>query len=217
MKLLTSQKNTLYQIINYSDVLSPNQFEIIESKENDEYNTKITYKNSDFKFIFQEDKGYYSTFYVNYSPGVDKYFENTSHINWNQAVMHFSSWIESIENEVTSPDLWSQFQTSISNIDISSNFDNARFSAKEYIDLELKIKSLINRLPETNISINDQQVIIEKLDHLIILSQELGKYDWKNLFIGTILSILIQLNVTTENANILWSIIKEVFSNYFLK
>lgn len=64
---------------------------------------------------------------------------------------------------------------------------------------------------------NQQREIIIGLERLTELAKELNKFDWKNLFIGTIISITIQLNVTPDNATLLWELIQNVFSNYFLQ
>lgn len=58
MKLLKSQKNILFKIIENSDSLSPSQFEIVENKTNQGWNTSIKFKASDYYFGIFESTEY---------------------------------------------------------------------------------------------------------------------------------------------------------------
>ena len=64
---------------------------------------------------------------------------------------------------------------------------------------------------------NNKNEIKNQLERLTLLAVDLGKFDWKNLFVGTIMSIIIQLGVNKENANLIWLAIKQMFYEYFIK
>ncbi len=65
---------------------------------------------------------------------------------------------------------------------------------------------LANTLPEIQVQLNN----------LTQLAEKMSKFDWANLFVGTIISIVIQLSITPDNAKTLWGIIKGIFTGYFL-
>jgi hypothetical protein len=85
-----------------------------------------------------------------------------------------------------------------------------------HIELSSKIDQIKTSLDTIPLLEEQQIAIINQLNHLTELAKELNKFDWKNLFIGTIVSIILQLYVTRENAARLWNLIKTVFSNFFL-
>jgi hypothetical protein len=216
MKLLTSQKNSIFELIQDIDFFSPNHFEIIEDDLMGEYKTRIEYKsNRSFYFNFL-DTEYVNKLYVNYSPGDEQFIDSSSTISWNDALGYFDNWLYYLQREITAPNLWEKFKTEISNIDYFNNFSNQKFTFSEFTEIAEKIDILKRSLSAIPLILNQQQEIILRLDHLSETAKELGKFDWVNLFIGTIISIIIQLNVTSENANAIWELIKRVFNNYFL-
>lgn len=216
MKLLTSQKNSLFEIIQSLDFFSHNQFELIEKDIKGVCDTHIEYKaNKDFYFRFI-DSNYANSLFVNHSPGDEQIMDATSQINWNQTLNIFENWLYYLQREVTSPNLWQQFKTEISEIKYINNFSNQKFSFSEYTEISEKIEVLKSSLSSIPLILNQQNEIILRLDHLSETAKVLGKFDWINLFIGTIISVVIQLNVTPENANEIWDLIKRVFNNYFL-
>lgn len=216
MKLLTSQKNLLFEIIQNFEFFSHNQFEIIEDDVMGSYTTYIEYRaNKGFYFRFL-DSEYNNTLYVNYSPGDEQMTDCTSQIDWKQTLNNFVNWLHYLQREVTSPNLWEKFKNEISEIKLFNNFNNQKFSFSEYNEISEKIDVLKNCLSEIPLILNQQNEIILRLDHLGETAKELGKFDWVNLFVGTIISVVIQLNVTPENTAAIWDLIKRVFNNYFL-
>lgn len=216
MKLLTSQMNSIFELIQDFDFFSPNHFEIIENDLMGEYKTRFELKsNRNFYFNFF-DTEYVNKLYVNYSPGDEQFVDSSPKISWNDALGYFNNWLYYLKREITAPNLWEKFKTEISEIDYFNNFSNQKFSFTEFTEIAEKIDILKNSLSTIPLILNQQQEIILRLDHLSETAKELGKFDWVNLFIGTIISIIIQLNVTPENANAIWNLIKRVFNNYFL-
>jgi hypothetical protein len=216
MKLLTSQKDSIFEIIQGFDFFSHNQFAIIENDTMGKYETRIEYKaDKNYCFSFKESS-YANRLYVNYSPGDQQIIDSTSDINWDQALDYIYNWLIYLQREVTSPNLWEQFKTEISEIKYFNNFNNEKFSFSEYTEISEKIDALKNNLSSIPLILNQQTEIILRLDHLNETAKVLGKFDWINLFVGTIISVVIQLNVTPENANAIWDLIKRIFNNYFL-
>jgi hypothetical protein len=216
MKLLTSQKNTLYEIIKNNVFFSHNQFELIEDEHMGESSTGMEYKDNKrfyFKFV---DNDYYNSLIVNFSPDDEQVLGASSNIDWEQALTYFDNWLYFLKREVTAPNLWEKFKTEISEVKYYNDFSNQKFSFSEYEDIKQKIDLLKTNLSNIPLILSQQSEILSRLDHLSETAKELGKFDWINLFIGTIISIVIQLKVTPDNANALWDLIKRIFGNYFL-
>ena len=216
MKLLTSQKNLIFELIQDNDFFSPNQFEVVENDLMGEFKTRLEFKaNRSFYFSFF-DTDYVNKLYVHFSPGDEQFIDRSAIITWNESLSYFENWLYYLQREITAPNLWEKFKTEISEIDYFNNFSNQKFSFAEVTEIAEKIDLLKNSLSAIPLILNQQQEILLRLDHLSETAKELGKFDWVNLFIGTIVSIIIQLNVTPENANAIWDLIKRVFNNYFL-
>ena len=219
MKLLNSQKNIFFELIEKNKTFSVNQFTIEEFKStNNNWITTIKFKNPEYYFSIFEDSEAYGAGYVNYTPGINKYLEISSRLGFESAVIEFEKWLKSLQREISEPDLWEKLKT---NIDYFSpkilQIDNSKFTAKEYIVLQQQISSLIEKVNQIPLLIEQQEEINRQLERLTLLAVDLGKFDWTNLFMGTIVSIIIQLGVNKENANLLWLAIKQILNNYFIK
>jgi hypothetical protein len=216
MKLLTSQKNQIYNYITAKHYFSPNQFKLEENDEKGRVTTSLRFLNSQYYFNFIEDTEYVG-FYVNYSPGQERVMEGTSNINWKIGFDHFVTWLTNLERELEAPNLWERFQVEISGIQLTSNFDSSKFTICEYEKVTQKLNLISERIKSIPFLANQQTEIIISLDRLAESAKELNRFDWKNLFIGTIISIIIQLNVTPDNAAELWKLIRDSFNDYFLQ
>jgi len=216
MKLLNSQKDQIYNYITAKHYFSPNQFKLDEIDQMGRIITSLKFINSKYYFNFIEDTDYVG-FYLNYSPGQERVIEATPNVNWKIGFDHFITWLTNLERELKSPNLWERFQIELSGVQLISNFDTSKFTVSEYEKLAKKLNIISEKISSIPLLANQQSEIIISLQRLAESAKELNRFDWKNLFIGTIISIVIQLNVTPENAAILWNLIKDVFNDYFLQ
>jgi len=218
MKLLTSQKDKLYGIIEEIG-LSPSQFEF---KDNQSYKsagqraTGIYFKNSDFYFLFETGPNTIDTHYARFSPGEDSFVREEYPGSWDLQLNYFRKWISSLSKEINTPDKWSRLEKEMKNLDIKYELDSDKFTFSEYQDLSKRIRILQERIAEVGLSEEQVGIINKKLDFLLEKATDLSRFDWKSLFIGTILSIAIQLEVSEDNVKTLWSLIKEIFNQYLL-
>ncbi len=67
MKLLTSQKDEIFDLIDSNNFFSPSQFEVEElgEKGNGRVTTRLNFRNSEYYIWFLDDERYYNTFYLN--------------------------------------------------------------------------------------------------------------------------------------------------------
>lgn len=217
MKLLPSQKNTLFDLIENSG-LSPSQFTLenyISTGSSVVY-TELRYKNSEFFFRFSLSNNGMAPFRAVYCPAENLYSDDSFFSSWESEMEYFHDWLKLLAREISTPNKWERLKNELEGIGINFENNEDKFSVSEYEDLKQRVMILkqgtaaIALLPEQLATINN------KLDHLTELAKEMNKFDWKSLFLGSIMSIIIQLGVTKENANELWALIKRVFNNYIL-
>jgi len=215
MKLLVIQKNELYDIITGFN-LSPSLFEFKEAKStmtDNEVATVLLLKNSQFAFIFETLN---EKHFIYFSPGTDTFKSEAFPETWGTLLGYFQNWVSTLLYEIKSEDKWERLQNEIKGLNIKYSVDASKFSAHEFEVLKTNFNSIKSQITKIGLTVEQAQVIESKLDHLLELAKDMNKFDWKNLFIGTIISIIIQLGITPDNASNLWKIIKQIFSNYFL-
>lgn len=211
MELLPSQLNELYDLIVSSKYFSPTQF--TKSAAGDQFQLTDT----GYYFRIYDNTGYVNSLVVNFSPGETLYKDASTNIPWKDVKEYFTKWLKYLYREVSSPDKWGRIFDEIQYLIGTTPNQYTSFSHQEYLTISAKIdliKSSLEHIPllqEQNFAIKNQ------LDHLLELTTELNKFDWQNLFIGTTLSIIIQLKVTNENAQLLYELIKRTFEGLFLK
>lgn len=216
MRLLLSQKNELFKIIEDSGFLTPAQFYLSEPQNNDKRSVSINFKNSEYIFNIFEDRNYVKAVYVNYIPGKDAYKEISSFIAWSEIVNHFQQWINNVSSELNEPNYWDSLEQEISTINFSNNFKKSKFTEREFEELKSKVELLSQNINSIPFLVEQNKEIKRELERLTELAKDLGKVDWLNLFVGTIINIIIQLSVSKENSEMLWILIKKVFSTYLI-
>jgi hypothetical protein len=209
MKLLTSQKNRLYDLIAADNHFTPNQFNINENI-NGFY---LNYIAEDFYFKIAD----HGSFMVTRVPSMVKYEEAIGTSSWDDVIQFFKGWLKIIQREISSPSKWERLSKEMNNIRGIVQADNTMFSHSEYMTLTQQMKEIKESLVTISLTAEQNQAIEAKLDHLLVVANDLSKFDWQGLFIGTIISIIIQLNVTPENAHALTVMMNQVFNRLFLK
>ncbi|KEQ31209.1 hypothetical protein N180_02880 [Pedobacter antarcticus 4BY] len=209
MKLLTSQKNSLYDLIELNDSFTPSQFAVIDGANQ----FRIQYTNSEYYFKIQKVT---SSWYIDFIPGSNTYQNSTSTSLWSEVAIHFRHWVENLNREISAPDKWDRLTQEMNNLRGIIPADNTMFSHSEYLILSQQISQIKSSIAAISLTSEQNFAIESKLDHLLALANDMNKFDWQGLFIGTIISIIIQLGVTQEHAQELLAIIKQVFSGYFL-
>lgn len=218
MKLLVSQKDELYEMIDTFG-FSPTMFEFSELPSQvsaGQKTTLLNLKNSDFYYSFetayQTEIGHYSI----YSPGSGSIRETQNPGNWDWQKQYFRQWLVYLAREINAPNKWERLSKEISNLGINITDDESKFTAYEFEDLKKRMINLKESIHSIGLDPEQLNTIQTKLDHLLDLAKAMNKFDWKALFIGAIISIIIQLSLSPEVGKLLWNIIKQVFNNFIL-
>ena len=218
MRLLPSQKDALYDLIEQNR-LSPSQFEFVESESKRTHGalaTNLLFKGSDFFFSFETIANSEMPHFSIYSPGEFAYEETAYPGSWVPQYERVSNWLLFLKREINTPNKWDRLYSEISGIYLKTDNDSSKFTIHEFEDLQNKISNIKSGFQKIGLPSEQLLVFNDKLDYLISQAKEMNKFDWKSLFIGTIISIIIQLAVSPENAKEIWEIVKKTFSNYLL-
>ena len=198
--------------------LSPAQFELSEKRSKRKPNgiaTQIKYKHSNFYFLI--DTNVSKAPVVEFSPADSTIRESFVVKDWSRVEYNFTLWLNYLVREVSVDDKWARFNQEIAGIDINPEGDDSRFNVHEFEIVAKNIDLIKTKISELNLLPDQMEQFNKKLDHLKEMAKDLNKIDWKNLFVGGIVSLTIAMSVTPETATKIWSIVKEVFGTYLLR
>jgi hypothetical protein len=215
MKLLRSQKNTFFDILNESNSFSPAQFRIEDSISHNTP-THVFFSNSGYYFSMEHSGNPTFPILVKFSPAKDSYLGKDVFSDFLYIGDVFKEWLGYLAREISIEDKWLRFANEVEQINISESSENDKFSASEFDKLQSQMLSLKERIRKIDLTPQQLLTIENKIDHITDLAKNLNKFDWKSLFAGTIVSIIVQLGVTQENAKAIWDSIRSVFNTYFL-
>lgn len=223
MKLLPSQKNELFDKI-LQIGLDPAKFEFstIPNTVGDVYDSnfdpegiKLSYIQSEFNFIFlMLNRGEYCV----YSPGKTRFTHSEYPGNWSGALNYFSQWLANLSREISSEDKWKRLEDEINKFNFKFNSEeNDQFNVIEYEQVCVKIDLIKTNLPALALPEDQLNRIEESLEYLKGRAKVLGKFDWKNLFLGTIVQFTIQYSLPPEKVASFIAMIKHAFTQIFLR
>lgn len=214
MWLKKSQRNEIFDLIT-STGLSPRDFEIIKTDSLFEQ-TKINFKNSKYYFTLTHD-GHSDV--IKQSPGDEKLIEEyTTRPDWNHKKVKISDWLKRLKSELEQPDKWNNYYliSDEFNWRFNDDKDNSKFSFAEIEEISNSINQVKNQVRELELTDEKLNIINDKLDYLLEKSKVLGKLDWKNLFVGTIITLIVQLSLPVDLSQQIWKIIGEAFKSFIL-
>lgn len=216
--ILNSQKKAIFEAISRIG-LEPVNFDWRVEYSQFDGDTMVSclrYKGADFFFKFD--------FYENkhrcvYSPGLDKAIEKEFLGSWEQEWQSIMRWLTSLKREIDTIDPWLEIEKYIpgEKINLEDEESNKPFN---YSQVEHICKSL-NRLKDeinSNFKLTRDQtgVVQNKLDYLIDRAKNIGRIDWKNIFVSTIIMIAFELAMNPEQVKLLWSLVKVCFRGVLL-
>jgi hypothetical protein len=215
MKLLISQKNDILDtIINAG--LNPNDFHFKQELQSvDEIIPYLYYKETNYYFSFRYKAGY---FHTSYSPGENSLEESTSSGGWKQFLTKVKRWLQFLKREIDTFDRWETFKSELSQIPFSFEYSNIdeNFSKDELVILDQKINAIKSRIERLELPIGTIKQINDKLDSLNDKAAKMSKTNWKELFIGGIISVIFNLAIPQGTAEVIWDIIRQSFKHYIL-
>lgn len=211
MQLLPSQKNAIFDAI-VEGGLSPLQFEYSEHNSGKE--TFLSFKNSNYYFHFENVLG---KRFASFSPGIEKLKERIDCPNWDVQLYYVKQWIGFLQREISQPDKWGELLKAGSTLKWTINdSQNTPFTFAEVQDIRNTLNEVKSKIGELSLSGDQMRLIEDRLGYIAIKAENLGRIDWKNLLIGTLIGTVVQLSVTPEMAKTIWSIFSMVFKRIIM-
>jgi hypothetical protein len=214
MHFLKSQKNEIYDLIVKHD-LSPSDFVIEQSKElaivlSGGEETTITHSSSYYiKFTLVENKNT-----IQVSPGKEKLVELwKTDYSWESKKKILVQWLNNLKYELTQEDKWLKFWETKNYLDIQyTGDDNIKFSYQEVLQIKEATNKAKELILQLDLPANDGEIINSKLDYIAERCENMNKVDWKNILVGTLVSLIVQLALSKEVAVQIWEIFKQAYN-----
>jgi hypothetical protein len=214
MQLLPSQKNSLFDAI-VKGGLSPVQFEYAEPEGTSGKDTLLTFKGTKFSFLFHTAIGGNRS--VRFSPGSEKVEEGFEIDSWYHISALFQGWVVCLAREISQPDKWGAFLKAGRDLRWTiSDEENSQFSYVEVQEIQASIQNAKAEISHLELSQEQLLLVQSKLDYIAEKATTLGRVDWKNLFIGTLIGTIVQLAVPPEMAKEIWSLFAFAFKKIIL-
>jgi hypothetical protein len=208
MRITNSQKNEL------SEIFKRNNLNLMDFEVSGEYQEfKVQFKHDYFSFSIQKMKDDVYTVTIYAVNRKNAYI--TSH-TWGTLVTKFDDWTKQVYTEINFPTGWESFENT--NF-LNTEYDdlNSEFAETEKTQTKASIQELKKKISLLNLEPKKLEIIESKLDSLSLKVDELNKFDWKSLFIGTFASLIMTFVIPAEASGLLWEYIKSSFNNLRIK
>lgn len=200
--LLKSQSNQVFSVLN-DNGWNPADFEW-QDVASTNYGNKVIismliHKSSGYFFTFDNYGGH---FYSKFSPAAEVEFNTVKFGDFNRQLTGFVDWLNWLRRETEAPDLWGAISQEANLISATSDTDNTPFSADERV----YIRSGLNEINQYLLTAHrlDPELVEGHLKYLVESSDRLGRKDWKNLLLATLVSIVMSGVLPAES-------VREVF------
>jgi hypothetical protein len=211
MLLLQTQKNQVYELIEDAG-LSPSMFSFDDPNDADG-DTYLRYKDSNYYFNFAKARS--GGHFARYSPGYDTPYEDQAPGSWNGQLSYVRRWLSNLVRELEAPDKWKLLQEEIENMDFGDiKYEDTKFTYREYELLKEKISELKVKIGKLDLVEEQIKQINEKLDHLLHLAKDMNKTDWKELFIGSLIGLFMQLSIDKDTGQAIAGYVKGLFMKF---
>jgi hypothetical protein len=126
-------------------------------------------------------------------------------------------WLKYLNRELDQPDKWAGMFESSSQIGWTPDErDNVQFTYVEVHEIETAISRVKVGMQDLGLAKEQINIMEAKLDYVTERAKTVGKVDWKNLFIGTMISTIVQLALPPETGHALWLLLREAFKKVLL-
>ncbi|MEI8013283.1 MAG: hypothetical protein WCH20_00455 [Nitrospira sp.] len=193
-RLLKTQKNQILILIQ-SASLDPREFEWEEREEAENFSHgEVTLH---FHRLLHTPSGYAALFgenFLSYSPGPQGPNETERNIGWTGKYLAVERWLTYLKREIDAPDLWASLAQEQELFSAEpAGAVNAPFNADEQVQIRKAVEEIRVFISSTySLAGEPLATVNRKLDYLIDASTRVGRIDWKNIFVGALLSLALQ-------------------------
>ncbi|MBI2829072.1 MAG: hypothetical protein HYX77_07365 [Acidobacteria bacterium] len=218
--MLKRDRNRLLEIISKSG-FEPRDFQATWEGPQRERSFVVQFRNTPFRFsVHADSQKYFCGTFTIYKARYPEGFPEPGFGNMPVGVtisgveMKFEQWLSDIEsyledqetiaNEQMTPDLWASFEKAVGDSEHrQALLENTPFSAEEQARITRSLGEFAHRVRQEGfLSVEHFDLLQEKLDHLIELSERpgLGRRDWLAAAAGALISFVIQSALTSDSA-----------------
>jgi hypothetical protein len=193
--LLKSQLNEVFEAIKEAG-MSPSEFRFTEPEdEHDDQGERFTPDH--YPRLLHLPSKYWFRFgdnFASYTPGSESIEQTDDNLIWVGKRAAIRMWLGNLKREIDAPDLWASFSQEDELLSLEpTEAVNTPFSPEEQIQIKVAIEEFRIYITSTySLSPEPLAKINRKLDYLIDASTRLGRIDWKNLFVGALISLALR-------------------------
>lgn len=216
MKLLKRQRNWIFDLILSRD-LDPSSFQLEEFPSSDLM--QILYVDNSYAFECRlgGNRIGESEFICDYSPGLHHFNVRGFNSTWEGVQHDIAEWLSSLKEEIGTTDKWEQFENGIVTFNLRyENLENDKFSAAEHNQLRQQVHELKQRLAKISQLEDGLPELNRKLDHLTDLALEMGRSDWRDMFVGAFVSHVMSYALSPDIVALIVADIKATFGTLML-
>jgi hypothetical protein len=200
MMLVKYQRNDIFRAIE-SAGLEPREFDLSD----DDAEARIKHRWAESYFIIGGDAGHYAGHYV-VGDGVDWPYEVYS---WRALMERVSRWLGEVKHDLETPDLWAELRSDTELLVATSDEtrENTPFTPAEQKEIARALQELGEDAKSTYaLSAAQEQELDAKLDYLVDAAGRLGRTDWRGVFVGVMLSLVLSGALPPESVRVtsLW-------------
>jgi hypothetical protein len=200
-ELLKSQKNQVLAVINRAE-LSPKDFEWTDvptavtataSRSRSYMVQALVHAPTDAWFIFDIDveRGHH---YAIFRPGRQGPGEQINAGDWTSEIGYVQRWVEYVKREYEAPDLWGELTRQRELLaDAPAEIENTPFAPEEQREIARQLREISEYVRRTHeLSEAQQEVFEARLGYLEDAASRLGRIDWRNNFIGVMMTLFFE-------------------------
>lgn len=170
--------------------------------------SKLVHKPSGYYFTFDNAIGH---FHSEFSPAAERESGSSDFSQLDAQLNGLARWLVWLKRETEAPDLWGAISQEANLIEsATSDMDNTPFTADE----KAYILSGLNEIKQNLLTAHklDPELVEGHIKYLVESSDRLGRKDWKNLLLATIVSIVMGGALPSESVREVFMFIGTVLS-----
>jgi hypothetical protein len=183
--LVKYKRNDIFETIESSG-LDPGEFDLVD----DDAGVRIKHRWSGSYFIIGGDAGNYASHYV-VGDGPDWPYEVYS---WATLMERIRRWLGEVKHDLETPDLWAELRSDTELLEATSDEtrENTPFTPSEQKEIARSLQGLGEDAKRTYaLSAAQEQELDAKLDYLVDAAGRLGRTDWRGVFVGVMVSLVL--------------------------
>jgi len=162
----------------------------------------------DFHFSFAPSG---DRFLVVCSPGKGQRQSHLGQLDWENCIPYVMDWARTVERELNTPDPWESLPKIAENAElaVTPGTANTPLTYSEVQQIQRAIADMRRLFVATSKqSLENETAIREQMDALQLASERMGRKDWVNLAIGTVVSLALQVAASPETIKAAFEILR---------